>query len=213
MAGKAVVIVGVTALLVFAALALARYALLARIQQLQMGDQADEILKLLGSPFARIVFPKANRQLLELQAYLLKNDDESANRTVELLLVNPDLGPLRREVVSTSYDFYLRSGRYKQAKSLLEELKSGASSEAEANEYQMYYDIFANKSTAYIERMEALLKTTTPKNRVTYAYLLSKQYESKGDAEKAAEYSALFESYLTGDSSAVSETNDASSTR
>lgn len=59
------------------------------------------------------------------------------------------------------------------------------------------YEIMANKSSAYIEDMEAQLDDADPATKRRLYYLLSLQYANKGDKKGAARYtefdSKLFE--------------------
>ena len=50
------------------------------------------------------------------------------------------------------------------------------------------YDIFILKKYSYIEEMEEQLKTASDFNKGMLEYLLSAQYENKGDMEKSKEY-------------------------
>ena len=53
------------------------------------------------------------------------------------------------------------------------------------------YEIMANKSSAYIEDMEAQLDDAYPATKHRLYYLLSLQYANKGDKKGAARYTEL----------------------
>ncbi|WP_146003692.1 hypothetical protein [Enorma phocaeensis] len=53
------------------------------------------------------------------------------------------------------------------------------------------YEIMANKSSAYIEDMEAQLDDADPATKHRLYYLLSLQYANKGDKKGAARYTEL----------------------
>lgn len=53
------------------------------------------------------------------------------------------------------------------------------------------YEIMANKSSAYIEDMEAQLDDADPATKHRLYYLLSLQYANRGDKKGAARYTEL----------------------
>ena len=86
--------------------------------------------------------------------------------------------------------FFIEQEDYPRAKELLEELRQKAEP-AQLKECERTYAIFAEKSSAYIKEMEAELRTAKATERATLLYLLSVQYENRGDQRRANEYLEL----------------------
>lgn len=144
-------------------------------------------LRVLDRPLVRLVYPRYNLLYMRLNAQMcLQNDDES-RRIIDEMLGLRMSDQQRLVLLLRAFNFFVEQQDYPRAKELLEELRQKANPEQLA-ECERTYAIFAEKSSAYIKEMEAELREAKAADRTKLIYLLSVQYENKGDAKRANEY-------------------------
>ena len=144
-------------------------------------------LRVLDGPVARVVYPRYNQLYMRLNAQMCLSDNEAARATIDEMLALGSSNKQRLVLLLRAFNFFVEQEDYDRAGELLGELREKASPEQLAG-CERTYAIFAEKSSAYIDQMEAELKDATGPERTTLLYLLSVQYENKGDAQRANAY-------------------------
>lgn len=144
-------------------------------------------IRLLDGPVAKIIYPRYNQLYMRLNAQMCLADADASRRTIEEMLELSSSDKQRLVLLLRAFNFFVEQEDYGRAGELLEELREKASPEQLAG-CERTYAIFAEKSSAYVGEMEAELKDATGPERTTLLYLLSVQYENKGDAKRANEY-------------------------
>ena len=114
-------------------------------------------------------------------------DEEESRRIIDEMLSLKTTDEQRLVLLLRAFNFFVEQEDYARAKETLEELRERAEGEQLA-ECEQTYAIFAEKSSAYIKEMEAKLRTAKATERATLLYLLSVQYENRGDQRRANEY-------------------------
>lgn len=144
-------------------------------------------LRVLDGPVAKIVYPRYNQLYMRLNAQMCLADADASRRTIDEMLELNSSDKQRLVLLLRAFNFFVEQEDYERAGELLEELREKASPEQLAG-CERTYAIFAEKSSAYVDQMEAELKDATGAERTTLLYLLSVQYENKGDVKRANEY-------------------------
>ena len=146
-------------------------------------------LRLLGRPIVRLIYPRYNRLYMLLNAQMCLDDAEGSRRSIDEMLGLKVTAEQRLVLLVRAFNFFVEQEDYARAKELLEELRQMEGVPADQlAECERTYAIFAEKSSVYIDQMEAELKDATGPERTTLLYLLSVQYENKGDAQRANAY-------------------------
>ncbi|OUO47317.1 hypothetical protein B5F79_05140 [Olsenella sp. An285] len=144
-------------------------------------------LRLLDGPLVRLIYPRYNLLYMRLNAQMCLQDDDESRRIIEEMLGLHASDEQRLVLLLRAFNFFVEQQDYARAKELLGELRQKAAPEQLA-ECERTYAIFAEKSSAYIKEMEAELREAGSADRTKLLYLLSVQYENKGDARRANEY-------------------------
>ena len=144
-------------------------------------------LRLLDGPLVRLIYPRYNLLYMRLNAQMCLQDDDESRRIIDEMLGLRASDEQRLVLLLRAFNFFVEQQDYARAKELLEELRQKAAPEQLA-ECERTYAIFAEKSSAYIKEMEAELREAGSADRTKLLYLLSLQYENKGDARRANEY-------------------------
>lgn len=144
-------------------------------------------LRVLDGPVAKIVYPRYNQLYMRLNAQMCLADADASRRTIDEMLELSSSDKQRLVLLLRAFNFFVEQEDYERAGELLEELREKASPEQLAG-CERTYAIFAEKSAAYVDQMEAKLKDASGPERTTLLYLLSVQYENKGDVKRANEY-------------------------
>ncbi|WP_317415862.1 hypothetical protein [Thermophilibacter provencensis] len=144
-------------------------------------------LRVLDGPVVKIVYPRYNQLYMRLNTQMCLADADASRRTIDEMLELSSSDKQRLVLLLRAFNFFVEQEDYERAGELLEELREKASPEQLAG-CERTYAIFAEKSAAYVDQMEAELKDATGPERTTLLYLLSVQYENKGDVKRANEY-------------------------
>ena len=147
-------------------------------------------VRLLERPVVRLVYPRYNQLFMRLNAQMCLDNVQESRRIIDEMLKLRTSDEQRLVLLVRAFNFFVEQEDYARAKELLEELRQKASAEQLA-ECERTYAIFAQKSSAYVDQMEAELKGASGPERTTLLYLLSVQYENRGDVKRANEYLEL----------------------
>lgn len=147
-------------------------------------------VRLLERPVVKLVYPRYNQLFMRLNAQMCLDNVQESRRIIDEMLGLRTSDEQRLVLLVRAFNFFVEQEDYARAKELLEELRQKASPEQLA-ECERTYAIFAQKSSAYVDQMEAELKGASGSERTTLLYLLSVQYENRGDVERANEYLEL----------------------
>lgn len=147
----------------------------------------ESYLKLVDRPLTSILYPKYNVLFLRLNATMALSDAEQTERTIEQMAKLKMSDEQRLALAVKAFNFYVDVEDKRKAKEALKYIEKHGGKEA-AGVNRRTYDIFLNKSSAYISEMEHALEKATPSDEVMLCQLLAVQYENKGDHEKAAAY-------------------------
>lgn len=153
-------------------------------------EQYDEFFKLIDAPLTNALYPDYNINYFKLNAYLLKEDYEKANETLELLLRYPLKHQQRVDLVRKAFNIYVGEGKRQQAKEMLDEILNWEGDEYKPHkrDAMLSYDIMILKKSNHIGELEALLDKTSGPQRGRLEYFIAVQYENAKNIEKRDEY-------------------------
>lgn len=173
---------------VFLADMIARNRAGARIESLFTAKRYDELLDYLDRWYARNFLPRYNRLYVTFNAYEAAGDEKSARETLELLWASSPSEKQRHDLIVRSFDFYLNHGPAEKAREMLDKMDDTLTLKAARSHFGEIYRIEIEKSSAYIERMERDLEGADTPTSLRLLALIARQYDNRGDTERAAEY-------------------------
>lgn len=186
----------IVALLSYALIEIAKRMSLVKILNLSSDSMTEELIEYLESTPVKILIPEFNRRHFLFNAYVLKGDVKRADETLDTLFTTKHLKyEMRRSLVRDAFDFYIQSNLYAKARDMLDLLAQFEAPEDMAV-HQRFYDIFATKSTKYIDEMETAFENADYASKIEYAMLLAKSYESKKDVTKSKGWGKLAEELI-----------------
>ena len=147
----------------------------------------DAYYKTINSMLTKYLYPKYNRLYMTLNGYLFQKNYSEAQKLFEEMLSMHVNKKQRKDLVLKAFNYYIERKDKDHAKAMLEEIDTW-DADTQKEEAHRMYDIFILKKYSYIEEMEEQLKNASDFNKGMLAYLLSAQYENKGDMEKSKEY-------------------------
>lgn len=159
----------------------------AKLAALYERGEMGEYLHTLEMPLVRLVFPAWNRAFMRMNALMVEEDRSALDKLIPEMLCMGQSPKQRRELIGRAFNYYVEQGNEVGAKPLLEEIERVEPSEV-SEEARMTYEIYLEKSSAYIEAMETRLSEVSGVNRGFTELLLAIQYENKGDARRAEQY-------------------------
>lgn len=159
----------------------------AKLAALYERGKMDEYLHMLEMPLVRLVFPAWNRAFMRMNALMVEEDRSALDKLIPEMLCMGQSPKQRRELIGRAFNYYVEQGNKVGAKPLLEEIERVEPSEV-SKQARMTYEIYLEKSFAYIDAMETRLSEVSGVNRGFTELLLAIQYENKGDARRAEQY-------------------------
>ncbi|TDW20578.1 hypothetical protein EDD63_11244 [Breznakia blatticola] len=156
---------------------------------LQTGDFKTFEAKI-DTPLMKYLYPQFNRDYLRLNAYVLQGDEKKIEAGLQKLLSYKMSKKQKEDVYMKAFNYYVgveKPGKAKEALDLVKTLDHPAM-EAEA---QRIYDIFMMKKSNYIDEMLEQFEMQDSTAKGVTAYLLSVQYENKGDKANAKKYADI----------------------
>lgn len=159
----------------------------AKLAALYERGEMGEYLHTLEMPLVRLVFPAWNRAFMRMNALMVEEDRSALDKLIPEMLCMGQSPKQRRELIGRAFNYYVEQGNEVGAKPLLEEIERVEPSEV-SEQARMTYEIYLEKSFAYIEAMETRLSEVSGVNRGFTELLLAIQYENKGDARRAEQY-------------------------
>lgn len=152
------------------------------------GDFA-ECVALLDRPVVKVIYPRYNQLYMRLNAKICLDDADDCRAIIDEMLGLKTTDDQRLALLLRAFNFFVEQEDYDRAGELLEEIREKGP-EKMVSDCERTYEIFAKKSSAYIKEMEAELADVTGPERTSLCYLISLQYENRGDSKRAAEYLA-----------------------
>lgn len=159
----------------------------AKLAALYERGEMGECLHTLEMPLVRLVFPAWNRAFMRMNALMVEEDRSALDKLIPEMLCMGQSPKQRRELIGRAFNYYVEQGNEVGAKPLLEEIERVEPSEV-SKQARMTYEIYLEKSFAYIDAMETRLSEVSGVNRGFTELLLAIQYENKGDARRAEQY-------------------------
>lgn len=159
----------------------------AKLAALYERGEMGEYLHTLEMPLVRLVFPAWNRAFMSMNALMVEEDRSALDKLIPEMLCMGQSSKQRRELIGRAFNYYVEQGNEVGAKPLLEEIERVEPSEV-SKQARMTYEIYLEKSFAYIDAMETRLSEVSGVNRGFTELLLAIQYENKGDARRAEQY-------------------------
>lgn len=179
-------------ILVVATLALAMSEVAKRLYSAELarlldaGD-TDSCRKTLQLPIVRLVFPRWNRAFMELNTYLIDEDEAGARSCLEELFFLKENKAQKQALGAKAFSFYVEQRDKEQAERALKLLQEVATAD-EIEEAKRLYEIYLEGSSAYITEMELTLTKAAGAERGFLELLLAVQYENRGDDARAQRY-------------------------
>ena len=177
----------VVVLVLTAASEVIKRLLLSKVERLFAAGDFDGCLKVIGGSLARLTMPSFNREFMRLNALELKQDDEAAAEVIERLLRKGCSPKQRLALLARGFEFYAAQLDRDKASHMLELVESSGD-KGLLRSCRVKFDIVFDKKSGYIHEMEEALPDASPEERAQLCYLLSLQYENKGDKRRADEY-------------------------
>lgn len=159
----------------------------AKLAALYERGEMGEYLHTLEMPLVRLVFPAWNRAFMRMNALMVEEDRSALDKLIPEMLCLGQSPKQRRELIGRAFNYYVEQGNEVGAKPLLDEIERVEPSEV-SKQARMTYEIYLEKSFAYIDAMETRLSEVSGVNRGFTELLLAIQYENKGDARRAEQY-------------------------
>lgn len=159
----------------------------AKLAVLYEHGEMEEYLHMLEMPLVRLVFPAWNRAFMRMNALMVEEDRSALDKLIPEMLCMGQSPKQRRELIGRAFNYYVEQGNEVGAKPLLEEIERVEPSEV-SKQARMTYEIYLEKSFAYIDAMETRLSEVSGVNRGFTELLLAIQYENEGDARRAEQY-------------------------
>lgn len=159
----------------------------AKLAALYERGEMGEYLHTLEMPLVRLVFPAWNRAFMRMNALMVEEDRSALDKLIPEMLCMGQSPKQRRELIGRAFNYYVEQGNEVGAKPLLEEIERVEPSEV-SKQARMTYEIYLEKSFAYIDAMETRLSEVSGVNRGFTELLLAIQYENKGDARRAEQF-------------------------
>ena len=159
----------------------------AKLAALYERGEMGEYLHTLEMHLVRLVFPAWNRAFMRMNALMVEEDRSALDKLIPEMLCMGQSPKQRRELIGRAFNYYVEQGNEVGAKPLLEEIERVEPSEV-SKQARMTYEIYLEKSFAYIDAMETRLSEVSGVNRGFTELLLAIQYENKGDARRAEQY-------------------------
>lgn len=159
----------------------------AKLAALYERGEMGEYLHTLEMPLVRLVFPAWNRAFMRMNALMVEEDRSALDKLIPEMLCMGQSPKQRCELIGRAFNYYVEQGNEVGAKPLLEEIERVEPSEV-SKQARMTYEIYLEKSFAYIDAMETRLSEVSGVNRGFTELLLAIQYENKGDARRAEQY-------------------------
>lgn len=159
----------------------------AKLAALYERGEMGEYLHTLEMPLVRLVFPAWDRAFMRMNALMVEEDRSALDKLIPEMLCLGQSPKQRRELIGRAFNYYVEQGNEVGAKPLLEEIERVEPSEV-SKQARMTYEIYLEKSFAYIDAMETRLSEVSGVNRGFTELLLAIQYENKGDARRAEQY-------------------------
>lgn len=159
----------------------------AKLAALYERGEMGEYLHTLEMPLVRLVFPAWNRAFMRMNALMVEEERSALDKLIPEMLCMGQSPKQRRELIGRAFNYYVEQGNKVGAKPLLEEIERVEPSEV-SKQARMTYEIYLEKSFAYIDAMETRLSEVSGVNRGFTELLLAIQYENKGDARRAEQY-------------------------
>ncbi len=167
---------------------IARHRSFSKAAGLFESGKYDELLTYLDGKYARFFYPKYNRIYMQFRTYDAKGDVKGASESIDTLFaLNPAETQLP-DLLIKAFEFYLRNGDKANAKKMLDRIEKRDELSKMAPELKKLYLVLAEANTSFIDEMEGQLETADEPTKQRLLYLLSKQYETLGNKEKANEY-------------------------
>ena len=128
----------------------------AKLAALYERGEMGEYLHTLEMPLVRLVFPAWNRAFMRMNALMVEEDRSALDKLIPEMLCMGQSPKQRRELIGRAFNYYVEQGNEVGAKPLLEEIERVEPSEV-SKQARMTYEIYLEKSFAYIDAMETRL--------------------------------------------------------
>ena len=197
MPSATLIITLVVLVVVIAADKIVRKRVSEHIDALYSAGNGSGLLDYLDGHLVKYLYPAFNRAYMRVNAYERMGDSKGEEQELALLLSEKRLDKKQRQaVVLRGFEFYLKEGKAKKARGLLDEIE-GWDGFPSKDMYTVLYKVVAEKSADYIPLCEDKLKSANGAEKLQLLYLLSKQYKNAGQADKAREYETQSVDFLS----------------
>lgn len=142
---------------------------------------------IIDKTLTKMLIPAFNREYMRLNGYMMKQDQEKIDETVDVLITMRMNKNQQREVLLKTFNYYVGIGNATYSKKILEHLKA-LNDENMSKQCQRNYDIFIEEKTSYIDEMlKEVNVTENPTTKGYLYYMLGMQYFYLKDYEQARE--------------------------
>lgn len=196
-ANPLMLLVAIAAIAIPIASGIARVLGTKKIEELFRAGKFDELLAYLDKPLLKFVFPNFNLSFTRLNTLTALGDTKSACMVADALLAQNLSNQQLAAVLPTLFSTFMAAGEFEKAKPLIEKAEM-LCSEAQAQEMRVSYEIVADKSSAYLEQMEASYEACDLNTKLQLAPLIALQYDNKGNKKKVNEWRAIISELSAG---------------
>ncbi len=192
-------IVLVVAVLVTVALSLVMYyvkqSYLTKLMKHLSESEFEAFYALINKGIIKYLFPKFNVEYLKLNAVIMEGNKRKINDSFKSLLAMKMNKKQEEDVTIKAFNYYVGMEDKIKCKELFEKIQT-FSNVRMIEEATLTYDIFIQKKWNHIDDILAIMEDLPENNRAIYEYLLSVQYENKGELDKAKEYEELSKKHM-----------------
>ncbi|MDY2778048.1 MAG: hypothetical protein SOU51_06675 [Collinsella sp.] len=159
----------------------------ARFERMFANQDFEGCIELLDRSLTRAMYPEYNRLFMRLNASMALGRIEESTSTIDemaSLRMNKDQ---RLALYTKALAFFVENGDKARALKMLEGIES-IGDEGLARASRESFEVFMEKTTKHIDRMERELQDATGAERLRLYQLLAIQYENKGDLKESERY-------------------------
>mgnify|MGYP005784515261 FL=1 len=148
----------------------------------------DGFLKMENKRAVRALIPAFNLHYMKLNIFLMRKDEQRTDEEFDVLLDMKVGKTMRRDAVLKAFYYYVKRRDGGRTRKLIAEIRGFQDAEDTIRECEMLFDIYILGRSNHMEELLKDLDTLPPQQRAVHEYLLSLQYENRGEKERAREY-------------------------
>ena len=169
---------------------IARKRSIDKATRLYASGRFSDLVDYLDSWYPRLFYMSYIRQRMKFKAFEAMGKTDLAEDCLDLLFASSPAKAQLADLLIQAFTFYMSSGKFKKAEEILARIEENPDLKDAAPELRKVYEIQAKGDSSHIEEMETQVSKASGADALRLYLLIAKQYENKGDNEKADFYRA-----------------------